>query len=218
MLDLTHEPDLGYIFYSPETPHHPGHPRLDVIIPATPTYRHFDPQKVRFQVVSPAGGIAQMTIHHPWTFGKTYHVCAGRIFVTDRVPKLVEAFSFGGELQILSDAEHTVCAFTSSAPIFALFESHDLPMWITAEVEGLLARQKAHWDPNHSHDFETHLARLDPLLLYASCLHTLQQQTWPEHSSPEIDGPHFVQAEIERLYAKAEWPLVVPSLDQLFYA
>ncbi|MAT97680.1 MAG: hypothetical protein CL608_11095 [Anaerolineaceae bacterium] len=215
MLDLTHEPDLGYIFYPPETPHYPGHPRLDVVIPATPTYRHFDPQKVRFQVVLPSSGMSQITIHHPWSFSKAYHVCAGRIFITDRVPKLVEAFSFGGELQILSDAEHTVCALTSPAPIFALFEPHDLSMWITAEVEGLLARQKAHWDPQHPHDFETHLATLDPLLLYASCLQTLQQQAWPAHN-PESDGPHFVAAEINRLQAKGDWPLVVPHLEQMF--
>lgn len=216
MLDLTHEPDLGYIFYPPETHHHPGHPRLDVIIPATPTYRHFDPQKVRFQVTSPSGGITQLTIHHPWTMGKLYRVCAGRIFVTDRVPKVVEAFSFGGELQILSDAEHTVCALTSTAPIFALIELDDLPMWITAEVEGLLARQKAHWNPQQPHNFETHLATLDPLLVYASCLQTLQHQPWPEHDGAEFDGPHFVQAEIKRLQTKGKWPVAVPSLDQLF--
>ncbi len=216
MLDLSHEPDLGYIFYPLDAPHHPGHPRLDVIIPATPTYRHFDPQKVRFQIASQAGGMTQLTIHHPWTFGQSYRVCAGRIFVTDRVPKVVEAFSFGGELQILSDTEHTVCALTSTAPIFALIELDDLPMWITAEVEGLLARQKAHWNPLLPHDFETHLATLDPLLLYASCLQMLQQQTWPAQSSPEADGPHFVQAEIKRLRAEGMWPAVVPSLDKLF--
>jgi hypothetical protein len=216
MLDLTDEPDLGYIFYPPETRHYPGHPRLDVVIPATPTYRHFDPQKVQFQIASLAGGIAKLTIHHPWTFGNSYRVCAGRIFVTDRVPKVVEAFSFGGELKILSDAEHTVCALTSTAPIFALIELDDLPMWMTAEVEGLLARQKAHWNPQLPHDFETHLATLDPLLLYASCLQTLQQQPWPTNGGIESDGPHFVQGEIKRLQAEGMWPAAVPSLDQLF--
>ena len=216
MLDLTHEPDLGYIFYPPEAPHHPGHPRLDVILPKSPTYRHFDPQKVRYQIASPSDGVTQLTIHHPWTFENSYRVCAGRIFVTDRVSKVVEAFSFGGELHLLSTAEHTVCALTSAAPIFALFEAHDLAMWLTAEVESLFARQKAQWDPKHSRDFESHLTTLDPVFLYANCLQTLQQQPWPAHSGSKTNGPRFVQEEIKRLQAKGTWPPDVPSLNQLF--
>lgn len=53
MLALSHEPDLGYVLFPHETQGHPGHPRLDVIIPATPTYHHFDPLKAQFQVVLP---------------------------------------------------------------------------------------------------------------------------------------------------------------------
>ena len=53
MLDLSHEPDLGYIFYPYETPDHPGHPRLDIIIHEKPTNRHFDPQKVQYKVAEP---------------------------------------------------------------------------------------------------------------------------------------------------------------------
>lgn len=214
MLDLSHEPDLGYIFYPHEVPKHSGHPRLDIIISTTPTQRHFDPEKVRFQIVLPPNRIEHITIHHPWTLGKRYQVSAGRIFITDRVPKIVEAFSFGGDLQILSTAEQTVCALVSAAPIFGLCAPHDLPMWLTAEVEVLLAKQQAHWDPQHPHDFETHLATVDPFLLYASCLQMLQDKAWPAHINR--DGVHFVQAEIKRLKEAGEWPLPLPLLDQLF--
>ena len=182
MLDLSHEPDLGYIFYPYKTPEHPGHPRLDVIIPAAPTYRHFDPQKVEFHVASATGDIEHISIHHPWTMEKRYRVCACRIFLTDRKAKRVDAFSFGGDLQILSDEDHTVCALVSPAPIFPLFTTHDLPMWIVAEFEILLAQQEAHWDPQHPHDFERHLAAVDPFLLYASCLQALQNKAGNIHS------------------------------------
>lgn len=219
MLDLKHEPDLGYIFYPHKTPDHPGHPRLDVIIPAAPTYRHFDPQKVQFQVTSVTDGIEHLKIHHPWTMGKSYRVCAGRVFLTDRKGKRVEAFSFGGELQIASETDKTVCALVSEAPIFALFTTHDLPMWFVAEVEALLARQKAHWEPQHPHSYETHLAAVEPFPLYVACLHALQARVahLPD-GADELDhfGQRFVRAEIKRLQDEGAWPLLPPTLAQLF--
>jgi hypothetical protein len=65
MLDISHEPDLGYIFFPSELPHHPGHPRLDIILTEVPTERHFDPLKVQFQIVSPPNQANHLTIHHP---------------------------------------------------------------------------------------------------------------------------------------------------------
>jgi hypothetical protein len=219
MLDFTNEPDLGFIFYPYET-EHPGHPRLDVIIHSKPTLRHYDPEKAQYHVASTAGHIEHLNIRHPWTLGTRYRVCAGRIILTDRKKKQVEAFSFGGDLQILSDTDHTVCGLLSPAPIFALFTTHDLPMWITAEVEILLAQQKAHWDPMHPHDFEAHLSKLDPFLLYTSCLQAIQERSAGHlnHELGELEhqGEHFVQTEIKRLQEKGEWPLLLPTLDQLF--
>ncbi len=219
MLDILPEPDLGFIFYPHEAPEHPGHPRLDVIIPAKPTYRHFDPQKAQYQVASSTNDIEHITIHHPWTLGKTYRVCAGRVFLTDRKAKHVEAFSFGGDLQIMSETDQTVCALVSDAPIFPLFTTHDLPMWIVAEVEALLARQEAHWDPQHPHSFEMHLATVDPFLLYVACLQGLQDRVAHlPNGANELDheGQHFVYAEIKRLQDNGAWPLLPPTLPQLF--
>ena len=209
MLDLSHEPSLGYLFYPHNVPDHPGHPRLDVIIPAVPTYRHFDPQKAQFPIVSATRDIEHISIHHPWTLRKKYQVCAGRILMTDRTTKRVEAFSCGGELQILSDEEHTICALVSDAPIFPLFTTHDLPVWIVAEIEILLAHQKAHWDPQHPHDFDTFLATVDPFLLYVSCLQAIRNKAAHLHTGAEAldqQGIQFVQTEIERLQEKGDWP------------
>ena len=216
MLDLSNEPDLGYIFYPSDIPHYPGHPRLDVVITEQPTKRHFDPQQARFQVVNPVGRIEQMTVHHPWPFGKKYRVCAGRIYIRDRVPKTVEAFSFGGELQILSTNEQTVCALTSPVPILDLVGTHNLSMWFTAEVEILLAQQNATQNLQQPEEFGTCLANVEPLVLYASCLQTLHDKKWPVHENEYLEGQHFVQSEIKRLKETSMWLMPVPSLDQLF--
>ena len=220
MFDLVQEPDLGYVFYAYEALEHPGHPRMDVIIRKTPTFRHFDPKRACFLVVSHhAGRLEQVHVEHPWTQGNRYRVCAGRIYLSDRTGKRVEAFSLGGELRIGSDREHTVCILQSSAPIFALCTTHDLPMWITAEVEIILARQKAHCDPRHPHEFEEHLASVDPVLLYASCLQAIQDR--PDHGYRNEDdlehqGEHFVRSEIQRLQENNAWPSLLPTPGDLF--
>lgn len=218
MLNLVDKPDLGYIFYPSKIRHHPGHPQLDIIMTEPPTERHFDPEKAKFQTVSTGNGIETLTIHHPWAAGKSYRVCAGRIFITDRIGKTVEAFSFGGDLEIMSDKDQTLCSLISPAPIFDLCTTHNLPMWLTSEVEILLAKQKAHWHPNHPDAFEIGLAKANPLLLYASCLHTLQQKRWPVNEQECVEGCHFIQEEIARLQAKKLWPRLLPSLDLLLSA
>lgn len=215
MLDISHEPDLGYIFFPSELPHHPGHPRLDVILTKVPTERHFDPLKVQFQIVSSPNHVNHLTIHHPWTVGEKYRVAVGRIFIRDRIDKTVEAFSFGGELKIFSDQNRTICALTSPAPIFDLYTAHNLPMWLTAEAEILLAQQRALGLLHHDAEFDTHLSSLDPLLLYASCLQALQERSWPVPDEVYGEGPHFVEAEIKRLQKAGEWPLLVPNLAEL---
>lgn len=216
MLDVSHEPDLGFIFYPSEISfHYPGHPRLDVILTEHPTERHFDPTKVQYQIASPQNRTEHLTIHHPWSSGNRYRVCAGRIFITDRIGKKVEAFTFGGELQVFSEPQRTICALISPAPILDLCAAHNLPMWLTAEVEILLAEQKAQGASHHDNEVDLHLASVDPLLLYASCLQALRDKNWLLHDEAHGEGPHFVQAEIKRLQQSGAWPLLVPAIEQL---
>lgn len=68
MLDLTHEPDLGYVFYPNETPDHPGHPRMDVIIPAIATHQHYDLKKFNFKLSrrQKTSNISSYTIPGHW--------------------------------------------------------------------------------------------------------------------------------------------------------
>lgn len=216
-LDFSQEPDLGYYFYPPEIDEHPGHPRMDVILTATPTNRHFDPLRVSY-LVALRGGTERLVVCHPWGRGRRFRVCAGRIIVSDRLGKTVEAFSLGGDLQIACFDDLTVCGLVSPAPIFPLYSTLDLPMWLTCEMEILLAQQKARWDPAHPFAFEEHLAEVDPIALYA-CLLTEQHKKAGElHSgSDELDfeGQHFVRDEIGRLKEDGRWPQEVCTPEQL---
>jgi hypothetical protein len=190
---------------------------MDVVISGTPTNRHFDPQKICY-VVATDKGTGRLMGHHPWSLGRQFRVCAGRIRLTDRVGKVVEAFSLGGVLNIACEKTRTICMLTSSAPIFPLFETMDLSMCLTAEMEIQLAQQRAKWDPEHPYVFEEHLAAVDPFELYACLLEAMHKKGDHLHSgSSELDCDvrHFVDNEIAHLKQKNEWPAAVCSPGQL---
>lgn len=220
-MDLMHEPHEGYIYRIYDTVDHIGYRRLDIIIDETPTDRHFDPERVEYLVVSSSNDVRQLKIRHPWRLGQEYAVCAGRVLASDRIGKRIEAFSFGGQLQIQSTAKLTLCALESTAPIFPLYTPHDLSVWFTDKVECILARQRADWDPAHPHVFDEHLAVLDPFTLYTSCLQTIQSE--PHHLYTDVaseldhEGERFVHEEIARLQAVGKWPMRVPDPDELFH-
>jgi hypothetical protein len=221
MQDLSKEPDLGYVFYPYDGIEHPGHPRMDVIIHKTPTLRHFDPEEACYLIATHKGHkLEHIHISHPWTQAKKYQVCAGRIMVSDRKGKRVEAFSFGGDLQISVDDRETVCVLKSPAPIFYLGQVRCLPTWLTSEAEIILARQKAHGDAIHRNFFEEHLAQVDPFLLYASSLRAMQDRPcdcYLEEDELEHECGRFIRSEIERLRENDRWPLHVPKPDELFH-
>jgi hypothetical protein len=221
MLDLSQEPDLGYVFYPYESIEHPGHPRMDVIIHKKPTLRHFDPEEATYLIASHKGHkLDHIHVSHPWTQTKEYQVCAGRIILKDRKGKRVEAFSFGGDLQIASNGQETVCVLKSPAPIFYLGQIRCLSSWLTSESEIILARQKARSDSVNHNYFEEHLAQIDPLLLYASSLLLMQGRPcdcFLEEGELEHECAQFIRSEIKRLKESDQWPLLVPTPDELFH-
>ncbi len=192
---------------------------MDVVLAAYPTERHFDPLRVRYLVASRGGDTDRLVVCHPWNQGRRYRVCAGRISVSDRLGKTVEAFTLGGDLQIACYSDRTICGLVSSAPIFPLFSAMDLNMCLAAEMEILLAKQKAHWDPAHPFEFEEHLAEVDPLQLYACFLQELHEKAGELHSGSnalDCDVQHFIGDEIRRLQESGRWPREVCTPEQLF--
>ncbi len=212
-------PDLGYHFYPPQEMHHPGHPRLDVFLSARPSGQHFDPLRAEYPAPAAHGGIEALTVQHPWSRAKQYRVCAGRILLTDRLGKRVEAFSYGGDLQIETRALQTHCALRSAAPIFALYGPLGLPMWLAAETEILLACLEARVDRQGARDFDERLARMAPQTLYVCSLQALLEKWCHSRSgSRALDrqGEHFIHEEIARLQESGSWPRAGCSMAELF--
>ncbi len=222
-IDLSNEPDVGFLFHPSEQQNHPGHPRFDVIIPAKPTYRHFDPQMAEFWIATSTKKIQHVHIHHLWAresqgMKSPLRVIPSRIFMTDRQHKRLEAFSFGGSLTIADDDTRTVCALESPVPIFPLLPRHDLAIWFVDEVEMLLARRRAQWDPHHPHSFDVHLASVEPFPLYVSFLRAIKEKLEGRHHSHDKiarQGVQFVAKEIERLQKSPDFPQRISPLSDL---
>jgi hypothetical protein len=202
--------DIGYVFYPSTRVHAPGYCRLEICIRPDPTERHFDPDKVRLPVLLAGDGIEALEIRHPWLFVTDYRICAGRVFITDRKHKGVEAFTFGGLLHIQSSEVMTTCVIESDAPLFHLdgFGSESEEEMVAVEAEVLLAaRRAAHlYDPQ---EYDSHLCALSPLALYCACLTTLEAKFSRLHAHDEAHHQllSFIRAEQKRLEDEGRWPL-----------
>jgi len=212
--------DWGYRFYPRAYPHAPGHPRLDVIIPQTPTGRHFDPVTVHLLVRArshiKSGGLETLRIHHPWPYESQFQACAGRIIIEDRYDKKVEAFTFGGNLNILIRDVETTCVLESPAPILELISTSSIATVLTEETEILFAERRATWLPDIA-AYEKRLANASPHDLYTACLETLMQKH--EHAQHLIEETQqlirFIHDEMDALRKQDLWPEEVATLTEI---
>ncbi len=212
--------DLGYVFYPREYPHAPGHPRLDITIRKAPTGRHFDPVAVHLLIRSrphiPSGGVETISIHHPWPYESQFQACAGRIIIDDRFDKKVEAFTFGGNLSVLTQESETSCVLESPAPILELISTSSIAIALAEETEILLAERRAEWLPDIE-AYEQRLTNVSPHDLYTTCLETLRQKH--EHVQHLTEETHqlirFIEDEIRALKEQKLWPDRVAALTEI---
>lgn len=215
-VDISQEPDLGYLFYPLAGNGIFGNSRLDVIMHQHPTLRHYDPESVRCTVAGTESAVT-LLIHYT-TQSAHYRVCAGRILITDRVEKHVEAFCFGGTLDIIHRAQETICVFQSPVPILDMNTYHSPDMLLANEVEILIAERRAAWDPQHPHDFAAHLAQLDPTALFATSLEVLTAKFSNRHFLLEPSYRqffHMLEEERDTWQKNGRWPITVPRLTDL---
>lgn len=215
--DIPNEPDLGYIFYPPAQLTDPGHPRLDIILLPDPTGRHFDPDRVALPVWSLNGTVGYLEISHPGINTDHQRVLAGKIIIEDRAGKCIEAFSFGGELQVLSDDEKTVCIYTSPAPILTWRNQSSIEYLLIQEVEIILAERRAAWLNDTDH-YEARLARVSPIDLFYACLATLRKKFthYPIAGAELLQKfVHYLKAESLDLQETYHLPVDFPSIDEL---
>ena len=189
--------DFGYLFLG-ETPWGVGVTTLEVHVVHLPTERHFDPNRIRFPIATVFEGIwslEHLTVTHPWQQATTYQAAPGRIELRDRKDKVVEAFSFGGQLTVSRQPSFTRCVLHSYAPILELSESiHSGPTTevtlFIEELEALLARSRAQWG-REAAGYETRLLSIEPQTLFAAGWMGIVRQlhAMPIHNrSPRLTG------------------------------
>lgn len=190
---------------------------LTVVIRESPTGQHFDPEEMRLDTAASPAGIEQLVVSHPWSGVRTHRACAGRILIEDRRQNRVEMFTFGGELTISTEGGETTCRLISPAPIIELIEEMLPQTFMVYEVEVLLAQRRAASLMHHGY-YEERLASIDPLTLYAACLHALHQQyasPLRTESDDELALLQLVHSEIRAVEHIHGGPLDVPSLETL---
>jgi hypothetical protein len=214
-------PDLGYYYHPQDHEGSPGSPCLEILLSVHPTGVHYDPERVRFTIAPPHGGIDYLTVHAPWRASADhYRVCAGRVLMEDRHGKDEEAFSFGGDLTIRTEEDRVRCVLISPAPIIDLCygEAPDPACLLAEEVEGLLARRRAAWgrDPD---EYEARLAACDPFALYTACVAAIDRHidhydlNLVDSLLPEL--VHLLHEEMRALKSLGTWPDRVPALEDL---
>lgn len=212
-------PDQGYVYYPSKRPGGPGHPRFDVIVRSAPTYQHFDPESVRFPIVSAMRSVETLVVGCPWRGGSHYRACAGRIVLRDRIGKTVQAFSFGGTLEIMGKPDCTLCALTSPAPIFDMASSSSLGTLFVSEVEIELAQRRAELARERAlATFDRNLAEVKPLALYSSILLAVRERIEPLSRGNGMQYRHlyqFIQDELATLGSEGETLQNAPSLERI---
>jgi hypothetical protein len=213
--------EVGYYLHPPRYPHSPGHPALEVIIRPEPTHQHYDPETLELNVkeFDPAQGVVvrKLAVFHPWQGMNQYRGVPGRIIISDRRDKKLEAFCFGSNLTIENDENLTRCTIQSEAPLLEMFDLASLPALLATEVEVMLAELRGR-SIEDLEGFQSRLATVDPFQLYRSCLIELRERLADfDHQTldPCAELRNFILGEIEALKQQGKWTGRQPSLDSL---
>ena len=206
------------VFYPASNPYALGHPRLDVILFAQPTGADDDLISVDFVVAAGQGEVERLSVVHPWPSPGHYRVSADNVVMLTRHQETVEAFTWGGELEISGDDTRTVCSLTSSAPIVDLDDLDSLEDHIATSFDAVLAGWRSQWQ-REDITFAAHLATIEPAVLYAVALTEMEQRI---HQVPvnARDDRHWrfsqiIHQSIRLAKENGAWPLPVPAVTDL---
>lgn len=211
------EKEYGYFFHSRGWSGSPGYSQLDVFLRSAPTEKHFDPIKMTINVAVEGEDIEFIKVHHPWSLLEHYRACSGRVILQDRKGKTVEAFTFGGNLQMESKEALTIGILTSPAPILELTSTSSIPSVLAEETEIIFAERRAEWEPDHM-TFNKKLIMADPFFLYCACLEYLKVKYEQSHIMDDgviLHFAQFVHDEIEALQELHKWPVQLPTVAEL---
>lgn len=166
--------DLGFFFHPPAENFPIGHPKLEINIFSDPTHLHFDPSEVELYI-SADSAIDLVKITHPFYGPNQAKVVAGRVIISDRLGEKVEAFCFGGDIQMFELAAMTTCIITSSAPIFDLNPYNRDRCDLVDEVETIFALRRGFWSAALD-EYERRLCQIEPLKLFVLILSEIKRR------------------------------------------
>lgn len=206
------------IFYPASDPHALGHPQLDVTLFAQPTGADDDLESVDFVVATGKGEVEHLLVQHPWPWPGHYRVGADYVTMLTRYSEIVDAFTWGGELEIRSDDTQTLCSLTSPVPIFDLDDMDSLEDELANRFDAVVAGWRAQWQ-REDITFEAGLAQTEPGVLYAVALTEMQARL---HLVPvqARDDRHWrlvqvIHQSIHLAQQQGAWPTPVPALTDL---
>lgn len=207
----------GYYLLPKSHPHSPGYTGLLVAIRETPTKRHFDPEKIRLQILDEHGMPNRMTFYLEWHLAKSRQVCTGRVILQDRKDKQVEFFTFGGSIESVSVPGETMYSLRSTAPILQLTDKEkSIPDLLAAETEILIAKQEARWGADDER-FGRQLAQIEPLQFYMASISSLLARSKQTSVLQKEIAELYTVLRKERNWLKetGQWSDRLPPLEQL---
>ena len=181
---------LGYGFFDRMRPTSPGYTKLNVSLRDEPGRGYFSPEYLRVSIINETDKLEHLTIYHPWEDTETYQIGLDRIVLRDNKGRTIEAFTFGGTLQIVDEGAYTACVLTSTAPILELVEEFSITNLLAVETESTIAEYQ---DRQDAEIFERWMAQADPLKLYAASIKAIEQELLA------LAAPDVTQVQLLRL-------------------
>jgi hypothetical protein len=208
----------GLLYYPSRYDPPLGHAGFEVRLTDRPGERFFDARRAVFPVEQ-SGALRRQTVEHPYRLPGPLRFVAGRIRLEAHDDDHVEIMTFGGQVDIASEAALTVCRATSPAPFLPLDDDPESPFVLLAgELEVALAQSRAGWGQEEYR----HLARLggmDPLAVFVASIRTLEERL--ERLSRVEDDPstrvalHLARQFREQLARAGEWPAAGSGLADI---
>ncbi|MCB9102379.1 MAG: hypothetical protein H6632_22770 [Anaerolineales bacterium] len=162
--------EAGYLLLEPLHPASPGGTRLLIALRQTPTERHYDPERIDLSRADADGCAGRVRLTLAALTSGNWPLCPGPVVLRDRFDKRVYFFSYGGALEIYTNAGMAVCVLTSPAPIVEMANEPDnVAEQLASETEALLARMHANWGRDDQ-GYQQRLVEIDPLELYAATI------------------------------------------------
>ena len=194
---------------------------LKVYLSGAPQPRAFDAARLRLPVIQ-QDELQELEIGQPWiplAGGNQARLAAGKFSLHDHADHVQYGISLGGQVEISSQDNLTVCTLQSTAPIFLLQDDPEGPDVLLAdELETLLARRRAAWGLEEE-IFTRRMLTADPLHLLGTCLETIEARLKRilAHSQDDQYASivHYIDHIRLTLVHAGKWPEVVPAIDDL---